>query len=149
MLGPTAVATVVTPLAESPYRTRLEYREVTLSAAPRLWDTRPSHRLRLVASLQQVSLDLRPARRKSRRGVADGHPVPPRRALVAHHRSHCRRYVSRRTDYLHQVLRHCRTFAFVRRRDRLHQLAPFRVGGSPRSAEEAPRSGGFSVFQWS
>ncbi|MGC1407445.1 MAG: DUF2254 family protein [Acetobacteraceae bacterium] len=56
-------------------------------------------------------------------------PSTPAAPLFAHHRSHCRRYVFRRTDYLHQVLRHCRTFAFVRRRDRLHRLAPFRVGG--------------------
>ena len=56
-------------------------------------------------------------------------PSTPAAPLFAHHRSHCRRYVFRRTDYLHQVLRHCRTFAFVRRRDRLHRLAPFRVRG--------------------
>ena len=84
---------------------------------------------------------------KGIRQVADGHSIHPRRTLVAHHRSHCRCYVIRRTDRLHQMPCHCRTFAFGRRRTPLHQLAPVRIRVLPDPVEEAPCIAGFSVFQ--
>ena len=77
----------------------------------------------------------------------NSHSVHSCRALVACHRSCCRHDVLGRADCFHEVLRHCRTFAFAGRRDRLHQLAPCRVRVSPHPGEEAPRLAGFPVLQ--
>ena len=123
------------------------YAKGTLANVPGLRDHHPADRLRLVAALQQGSLDLRPARRKDDRQLAESHSVHSRGALVAHYRLHCRHDVLRRTDCLHRHVRHCRPFACGGRRDCLHQLVPGRFDGSRRPIEKAPFSAGFSVFQ--
>ena len=123
------------------------YAKGTLANVPGLRDHHPADRLRLVAALQQGSLDLRPARRKDDRQLAESHSVHSRGALVAHYRLHCRHDVLRRTDCLHRHVRHCRPFACGGRRDCLHQLVPGRFDGSRRPIEKAPLSAGFSVFQ--
>ena len=99
------------------------YAKGTLANVPGLRDHHPADRLRLVAALQQGSLDLRPARRKDDRQLAESHSVHSRGALVAHYRLHCRHDVLRRTDCLHRHVRHYRPFACGGRRDCLHQLS--------------------------
>src|SRR4051794_34331692 len=91
--------------------------ESTLPSAPGLWDHHPTHRLRLVAPLEQVMFDLRPARFEDVRELPNGDPVDAGRPLVAHHRTQRRFYVLGITDCLHQICRGCRAFGFGRRRD--------------------------------
>src|SRR5690349_23303324 len=90
--------------------------ESTLPAAPGLGDHHPTHRLRLVAPLEQLMFDLRPARFEEVRELPNGDPVDAGRPLVAHHRTQRRFYVLRVTDCLHQIGRGCRAFGFGRRR---------------------------------
>jgi hypothetical protein len=85
--------------------------------AGRFRDLHPTHRLRLVAPLQQLIFDLRPARFEETRKLSDGDAVDTGRSLVAHHRTQRRFYVIRVTDCLHQVRRECRAFESGRRRD--------------------------------
>src|SRR5512135_1172425 len=84
--------------------------------ARRLRDFHPTHRLRLVAPLEELVFDLRPARRENARQLLDGDPVNAGRSPVAHHRTQCRFYVVRVTDRLHEMLCGCRAFGFGRRR---------------------------------
>jgi site-specific DNA recombinase len=58
--------------------------------AGRLRDGHPTHRLRLVAPLAQLSFDFRPARLENSRQLFDGDPINARRSLVAHHRTQSR-----------------------------------------------------------
>jgi hypothetical protein len=58
--------------------------------ASRLRDGHPTHRLRLVAPLAQLSFDFRPARLENSRQLFDGDPINARRSLVAHHRTQSR-----------------------------------------------------------
>jgi len=53
--------------------------------AGRLRDLHPTHRLRLVATLEQLIFDLRPARFENVRQLFDGDTVNAGRSLVAHH----------------------------------------------------------------
>src|SRR5215469_14952714 len=85
--------------------------------AVRLRDLHPKDRLRLVAPLEQLIFNLRPARFEHARQLFDGDAVDARRALVAHHCTQRRFYVVRVTDRLHQMLCGCRAFGFGRRRD--------------------------------
>ena len=82
----------------------------------------PTHRLRLVAPLEQLLFDLRPARFENARQLFDGDPVDAGRPLVAHHRTQRRFYVVWVTDRLHEMLCGCRAFGFGRRRDRFDLL---------------------------
>jgi hypothetical protein len=84
--------------------------------AGRFRDLHPTHRLRLVAPLQQLIFDLRPARFQDARELSNGDTVDAGCSLVAHHRTQCRFYVLRITDHLHQMLGGCRTFGFGPRR---------------------------------
>ena len=90
--------------------------------AGRLRDFHPTHRLRLVAPLEQLFFDLRPARFEDVRQSFDGDPVDAGRPFVAHHRTQRRFYVVRVTDRLHQMRCGCRVFGFGRRRDRFDLL---------------------------
>src|SRR5205823_4448631 len=90
--------------------------------AGRLRDPHPTHRLRLVAPLEQLIFDLRPARFKDARQLLDGDTVHAGRAFIAHHCTQCRFYVVRITDRLHEMLCGCRAFGFGRRRDRFDLL---------------------------
>jgi hypothetical protein len=85
--------------------------------AGRLRDLHPTHRLRLVATLEQLIFDPRPARFEEARKLSDGDAVDTGRSLVAHHRTQRRFYVVGITDCLHQICRGCRAFGFGRRRD--------------------------------
>src|SRR5208283_1614872 len=85
--------------------------------AGRFRDLHPTHRLRLVATLEQLTFDLRPARLQDARELSNGDPVDARRSLVAHYRTQRRFYVVGVTDRLHQIRSGCRAFGFGRRRD--------------------------------
>jgi len=67
----------------------------------RLRDSHPTHRLRLVAPLQELIFDLRPARFENVRQLFDGDTVNAGRSLVAHHRVQRSFYIVRVTDRLH------------------------------------------------
>src|SRR5215472_15117750 len=84
------------------------------------WNAQLARRLRLVAPLEQLIFNLRPARFEHARQLFDGDAVNARRALVAHHCTQRRFYVVRCTDRLHEML--CRAFGFGRRRDRFDLL---------------------------
>src|SRR5262249_54509896 len=99
--------------------------------AGRLRDSHPTHRLRLVAPLEQLVFDLRPARFKDARQLLDGDTVDAGRPLIAHHCTQCRFYIVRITDRLHEMLCGCRAFAFGRRRD-CFDLLPIQARASPR-----------------
>ena len=88
----------------------------------RLRDLYPTHRLRLVAPLEQLIFDLRPARFEDARQLFDGDPVDAGRPLVAHHGTQRCLYVVRVTDRLHEMRCGCRAFGFGRRRDRFDLL---------------------------
>src|SRR5467141_3460746 len=90
--------------------------------AGRLRDLYPTHRLRLVAPLEQLIFDLRPARFEDARQLFDGDPVDAGRPLVAHHCTQRCLYVVRVTDRLHEMRCGCRAFGFGRRRDRFDLL---------------------------
>src|SRR3954467_11074759 len=96
--------------------------------AGRLRDGYPMHRLRLVAPLEQLSFDFRPARLENSGPLFDGDPVNARRSLVAHHRSQSCFYVVWGTDRLHEMVGGRRAFGFGRRRDRF-DLLPARTRG--------------------
>src|SRR4051812_21940200 len=96
--------------------------------AGRLRDGYPTHRLRLVAPLEQLSFDFRPARLENSGQLFDGDPVNARRSLVAHHRSQSCFYVVWGTDRLHEMVGGRRAFGFGRRRDRF-DLLPARTRG--------------------
>src|SRR5262249_43924382 len=85
--------------------------------AGRLWDLHPTHRLRLVAPLEQLIFDLRPARFEDTRQLFDGDAVDAGGSLVAHHCTQRRFYVVWVTDRLHEMPCGCRNFGFGRRRD--------------------------------
>ena len=72
--------------------------------AGRFRDLHPTHRLRLVAPLEQLFFDLRPARFQDARELSHGNPVDARSPFVAHHRTQRRFYVLRITDCLHRRL---------------------------------------------
>src|SRR5215831_5131416 len=91
--------------------------------AVRLRDLHPTHRLRLIAPLEQLFFDLGPARVENTRQLLDGDPVDAGRALVAHHCTQRRFYVVRVTDRLHEVRCRCRAFGFGCRRDRFDLLS--------------------------
>ena len=91
--------------------------------AGRLRDLHPTHRLRLVAPLEQLTFDLRPARVENARQLLDGDPVDAGRAFVARHCTQRRFYVVRVTNRLHQMRCRCRAFGFGRRRGRFDLLA--------------------------
>src|ERR1700686_1074067 len=95
--------------------------EVARSAG-RFRDSPPTHRLRLVAPLEQLFFDLWPARVEDARQLLDGNAVNARRPLVAHHCTQRRFYVVWITDRLHQMCCACRVFGFGRRRDRFDLL---------------------------
>src|SRR5438477_11899562 len=91
-------------------------------SAGRLRDSHPTHRLRLIAPLEQLIFDFGPARFEDARQLFDGHAVDAGRPLVAHHCTQRRFYIVRVTDRLHQMLCGCRAFGFGRRRDRFDLL---------------------------
>ena len=84
--------------------------------AGRLRDLHPTHRLRLVATLEQLIFDLRPARFEETRKLSDGDAVDAGCSLVAHHRTQRRFYVVGITDRLHQIGGWRRAFGFGHRR---------------------------------
>src|SRR5271166_221418 len=84
--------------------------------AGRLRDLHPTHRLRLVATLEQLIFDLWPARFEEARKLSDGDAVDAGRSPVAHHRTQRCFYVIWFTDCLHQIRRGCRAFGFGHRR---------------------------------
>ena len=88
----------------------------------------PTHRLRLVAPLEQLIFDLGPARFEEARQLFDGDAVDAGRTLVAHHCTQCRFYVVWGTNRLHQMRCGCRVFGFGRRRDRF-DLLPVQARG--------------------
>jgi hypothetical protein len=88
----------------------------------------PTHRLRLVAPLEQLIFDLGPARFEEARQLFDGDAVDAGRTLVAHHCTQCRFYVVWGTNRLRQMLCGCRAFGFGRRRDRF-DLLPVQARG--------------------
>jgi hypothetical protein len=83
--------------------------------AGRLGDFHPSNRLRLVAPLEQLPFDLRPARRENSRQLLDGDPVNTGCPLVAGPKR-CF-HVVRCTDLLHESVAHCRAFGAGHRPD--------------------------------
>ena len=91
--------------------------EVARSAG-RFRDSHPTHRLRLIAPLEQLFFNLWPARLEDARQLLDGDPVDAGRPFVAHHRTQCRFYIVWVTDRPHQMRCGCRAFGFGRRRDR-------------------------------
>jgi len=101
------------------------------TTAGRLRDVHPTLRLRLVAPLEQLIFDLRPARFENARQLFDGDAVDAGRPLVAHHCTQRRVYVVRVTDRLHQMLCGCRAFGFGRRRGRF-DLLPVQARGFTR-----------------
>src|SRR4051812_21363684 len=115
MSGPTAAEAAAGPLADHP----IDHGWSAEVARPagRLRDLHPTHRLRLVAPLEQLIFDLQPARFQDARELSDGDPVDTRCPLVTRHRTQRRFYVLRITDCLHQICRGCRAFGFGRRRD--------------------------------
>jgi len=102
-----------------------------LRSAGRFRDSRPTHRLRLIAPLEQLTFDLRPARLEDARQLFDGDPVDAGCSLVAHHCTQCRFYIVRVTDRLHQMRCGCRVFGFGRRRDRFDLLPVGARGFTP------------------
>src|SRR5882672_10222252 len=90
--------------------------------AGRLRDPHPTHRLRLVAPLEQLIFDLRPARFEDARQLFDGNAVDAGCPLVAHHCTQRRFYVVWGTNRLHEMLCGCRAFGFGRRRGRFDLL---------------------------
>src|SRR3954453_14348884 len=99
--------------------------------AGRLRDLHPTHRLRLVAPLQQLMFDLRPARFEDAWQLSDGDAVHAGRPLVAHHRTQRRFYVLGITDRLHQMSRLCRAFGFGYRRGHFDLLRERARGFTP------------------
>jgi hypothetical protein len=97
-------------------------------SAGRLRDLHPTYRLRLIAPLEQLIFDLRPARFKDARQLLDGYTVDAGRALIAHYCTQCRFYVVRITDCLHEVLCGYRVFEFGHRRD-CFDLLPIQARG--------------------
>ena len=95
--------------------------EVARSAG-RFRDSHPTHRLRLIAPLEQLFFNLWPARLEDARQLLDGDPVDAGRPFVAHHRTQCRFYIVWVTDRPHQMRCGCRAFGFGRRRDRFDLL---------------------------
>ena len=85
-------------------------------------------RLRLVAPLEQLPFDLRPARRENSRQLLDGDPVNAGCPLVAGP-DRCF-HVIRCTDLLHESFAHCRAFGAGHRPD---HFSLSRGGASPRS----------------
>src|SRR3954471_24322319 len=99
--------------------------------AGRLRDGHPTHRLRLVAPLEQLSFHLRPARFENLRQLLDGDPVDAGGSLVAHHRSQSCFYVVWGTDRLHEMVGGRRAFGFGPRHDRFDLLRARTRGFTP------------------
>ena len=99
--------------------------------AGRLRDGHPTYRLRLVAPLEPLSFDFRPARLENSGQLFDGDPVNARRSLVAHHRSQSCFYVVWGTDRLHEMVGGRRAFGFGHRRDRFDLLRARTRGFTP------------------
>src|SRR5246127_2443455 len=99
--------------------------------AGRLRDLHPTYRLRLVAPLEQLIFDLRPARLKDARHLFDGDAVDAGCSLVTHHCTQRRFYVVWVTNCLHQIFCGCRAFEFDRRRDRFDLLSVHARGFTP------------------
>src|SRR4051812_11246509 len=125
--GPEAVAVLAecrVPLRLEPLQNRLLDHAIDYGwdakvarSAGRLRDLHPTYRLRLIAPLEQLIFDLRPARFKDARQLVDGDTVDAGRALIAHRCTQCRFYVVRITYRLHEVRCGCRVFEFGHRRD--------------------------------
>ena len=111
--------------------------------AGRLRDLHPTHRLRLVAPLEQLMFDLRPARFQDARELSNGDPVDARGPLVAHHRTQRRFYVLRITDRLHQICCGCRAFGFGRRRDHFDLSRELARGFTPARHRQVQRELGW------
>src|SRR6266446_7724719 len=112
--------------------------------AGRLRDLHPTYRLRLVAPLEPLFFDLRPARFEDTRQPFDGDPVDAGRPFVAHHRTQCRFYVVRVTDRLHQMRCGCRVFRLAVAVT-ASTSCPSRPGAAPRPGIGRPAQAGMAV----